>query len=111
MYLYRKLTNKRRCTFRALYPGMILTVIAWNVLTFGVMIYIRHFATSSIYGTLGSVFMIMLWIYFMMYILLYGIQLDYIYRKWFSSKGIKRKIKKAKAAIDKQELQTAEKSQ
>ena len=108
MYLFRKLTNKRRCTVRALYPGMILTVIAWNALTFGLIIYIRNFATSSIYGSLGSVFMIMLWIYFMMYILLYGVQLDYVYRKWFSSRRVKRRLKEAKAALDKQEPQNAE---
>ena len=99
MYLRGKLNNRKYHSIRALYPGMLLTVIAWNALTFGVMIYIRHFAVSSIYGSLGSIFMLMLWIYFMMYILLYGIQLDYIYRAYLSgamrSKKGKRKKKKA----------------
>ncbi|WP_407384543.1 YihY/virulence factor BrkB family protein [Ruminococcus sp.] len=83
LYLHRKLRNQRRCTFRALFPGMLLTVIAWNLLTFGVMFYVTNFATSSIYGSLGSVFMLMIWIYFMMFILLYGIQINYIYRYRF----------------------------
>lgn len=71
-------------SFRALYPGMLLAVIAWNGLTIGVVFYIRHFAVSSIYGSLASVFVAMIWVYFMMYILLYGIQLNYIYRRQFS---------------------------
>ena len=97
-YLLPKLANKRRCTVRALFPGMVLTVIAWNGLTFGMLVYIFRFATSSIYGSLGSVFLIMIWVYFMMYILLYGIQLDYLYRYRFSCKKAKRRKKKPIAA-------------
>ncbi|MBQ3264909.1 MAG: YihY/virulence factor BrkB family protein [Ruminococcus sp.] len=92
-YLHGKLKNKRYCSLRALFPGMLLTVVAWNALTIGVMIYIRYFATSSVYGSLSSVFMLMIWAYFMMYILLYGVQLNYIYRRQFSRRGWFRRKK------------------
>ena len=80
LYLHGKVKDKRIHSIRALFPGMFLTVIAWNLLTLGILIYIRNFAVSSIYGSLASVFMIMMWIYFIMYILLSGVQLNYIYR-------------------------------
>lgn len=87
LYLWRRLKNKRYYSMRAMFPGMFLTVIAWNVLTIGVMLYIRYFSTASVYGSLGTVFVLMVWLYFMAYILLYGVQLNYIYRAQFSRKG------------------------
>ncbi len=91
LFLREKVEDKRYCSLRALMPGMLLTVAAWYVLTFGVTLYIRHFATSSIYGSLGTVFIMMMWIYFLMYILLCGIELNYIYRETFSRKRKKKK--------------------
>lgn len=106
LFLRRKLKNPVYYSMRALYPGMLLTVIAWNLLTFGVVLYIRYFAVSSIYGSLASVFITMIWVYFMMYILLYGIQLNYIYRRQFSTfRLFKRRKKKvqSKAITNKSE--------
>lgn len=96
LFLRRKLKNRVYCTMRALYPGMLITVIAWNFLTFGVVLYIRYFAVSSIYGSLASVFVTMIWVYFMMYILLYGIQINYIYREHFSAFRLFKRREKIK---------------
>ena len=90
IYLSGKIKNKRYCSMRALMPGMLLTVIAWNIMTFGMIFYIRHFAASSIYGSLSSLFMLMIWVYFLMYILLCGVQLDFIYREQFCSFSFSR---------------------
>ena len=107
LYLWRRLDNKRYYSMRALFPGIFLTVIAWNVLTIGVMLYIRYFSTASIYGSLGTVFVLMVWLYFMAYILLYGIQLNYIYRAQFSRKGwFKRGKDKLKAQEEETEDET-----
>ena len=96
LYLWRKVEDKKYCRFRALCPGMLLTVIAWYLLTIGVWLYIKYFSASSIYGSLGTVAVLMIWVYFMMYILLYGIQLNYIYRDVFSlKKSERRAIKEA----------------
>lgn len=91
LYLRGKIKNDAYRTFRALFPGMFLAVAAWNGLTIGMIFYVRHFATSSIYGSLASVFMLMIWLYFMMVILLYGIQFDYVYRRRFSTKWFKKR--------------------
>ena len=72
-------------TMRALFPGMLFTVITWKALTFGIVYYMRHFAVSSVYGSLAGVFMVMVWVYFLTYLLLYGIQINYVYRHEFST--------------------------
>ena len=82
------LRNKVKCsytTMRALIPGMLITVIAWKILTFGVVYYLRHFAVSSVYGSLAGVFMVMIWVYFLTYLLLYGVQINFVYRHEFST--------------------------
>ena len=83
LYLIKKVDDKRCRSMRALFPGMALTVVAWHLLTFGVVIYVDYFATSSIYGSLGTVIVFMMWIYLLMYLLLYGIQLDCIFSERF----------------------------
>ncbi len=94
LFLNDKVSDKRYCSFRALLPGTLFTVVLWFLLGIGVQIYLRNFATSSIYGSLGTVAVLMTWIYFMMYILLLGIELNYIYREEFSSfRFFKRKKK------------------
>ena len=100
------LRNKVECsytTMRALIPGMLITVIAWKVLTFGVVYYLRHFAVSSVYGSLAGVFMVMIWVYFLTYLLLYGIQINFVYRHEFSSfRLFKRKVKANVEAAEKE---------
>lgn len=82
LYLRGKVEDKRYTKFRVLLPGMAFTAIAWDVLAWGVSLYSKYF-TSSMYGSLGTVFIIMMWIYFMMLLLLYGVQINYIYREQF----------------------------
>lgn len=81
----RNKVKRSYTTMRALVPGMLFTVITWKALTFGVVYYLRHFAVSSVYGSLAGVFMVMIWVYFLTYLLLYGIQLNFIYRHEFST--------------------------
>ena len=97
LFLRDKVKDKRYISFRALMPGMLLTVICWYLLTFGVMAYIKNFATQSIYGSLGTVFVMMIWAYFLMYILLCCIEFNYIHREKFSGK---KKADKKKLSSD-----------
>ncbi len=80
LFLRRRIKNKRYRSFRALLPGMLLVTIAWDFLTWGVSIYIRYFAQNSLYGSLGTAVIIMMWIYFAVYIFLWGIQFNCLYR-------------------------------
>ena len=99
----RNKVERSYTTMRALIPGMLITVIAWKVLTFGVVYYLRHFAVSSVYGSLAGVFMVMIWVYFLTYLLLYGIQINFVYRHEFSSfRLFKRKAKANVEAAEKE---------
>lgn len=108
LYLWRKVEDKRYRRIRALFPGMLFTVVAWYLLSWGVMLYIKYFSGSSIYGSLGTVAIIMIWIYFMMYILLYGIQINYIYRDKFCLKKSERLALKEAAGLPEQAEPEAE---
>lgn len=94
IYLHGWIKDKRLLSFKAIMPGMTLVVIAWDVLTAGVEFYITFFSASSIYGSLGTVVVIMMWVYFMIYIFLYGVQFNHLYRcrlmKIFSKKAASR---------------------
>ena len=83
LYLLSKVPDRRYVKFRVLLPGTVITVIAWNLYIFGMQIYTAHFSTSSVYGSLGTVAVFMMIVYFMMYILLCGIQLNFIYKDAF----------------------------
>ena len=93
----RNKVKRAYTTMRALIPGMLFTVITWKVLTLGVVYYLRHFAGSSIYGSLAGVFMVMVWVYFLTYLLLYGIQLNFVYRHEFSTFRLFKRKKKEDA--------------
>ncbi len=83
LYLLGKVQDKRYTKFKVLLPGAIVTVVAWNIYIFGMRIYTKYFSTSSVYGSLGTIAVLMLMIYFMMYILLCGVELNYLYRDSF----------------------------
>lgn len=93
----RKKVKRSYTTMCALFPGMLLTVVPWKILTFGVVYYLRHFAVASVYGSLAGVFMVMIWVYFLTYLLLYGIQINFVYRHEFSSFRLFKRKKEEEA--------------
>lgn len=81
LYLRNKVDDKRWAKFRLQLPGVFLTALCWLGLSYGIRIYVKYFNGFSIYGSLTSIVVIMIWFYFSMYILLYGIQFNYINRR------------------------------
>lgn len=96
LYLFRKVSDKRFAKFRVLLPGMSFVALCWILLSFGVAVYSRYFAASSIYGSLSTLIIVMMWIYFGMYILLFGVQLNFIYRNAFYNFKLRNIIRKRK---------------
>lgn len=81
MYLRRRVEDKRFAKFRLQLPGAAFTALCWIVLSMGIRIYVKYFNGFSIYGSLGTFAMLMVWIYFSMYAFLCCIQFNYIYRE------------------------------
>jgi membrane protein len=84
IFLRPKVQEKRYTRFKALAPGMLFTVVGWTLLDRGVRLYLTYCSTSSLYGSLGTVAVLMSEVYFAMMILLYGVQMNYIYRDRFA---------------------------
>lgn len=94
LYLRGKVKDKRWAKFRLQLPGIGLTALCWLGLSYGIRIYVKYFNGFSIYGSLTTVAVVMIWFYFSMYILLYGIQFNYINRREIYNFKIKSLFKR-----------------
>ncbi len=73
--LFKTLPNNKaitdhRLTFRNQFPGAALCAIAWSLFSLGISIYLDYFHGFSMYGSLTTIVLVMLWLYFGMYIMM-----------------------------------------
>lgn len=72
LLLYKFLPN-RKDSFKNQIPGAVFTAIAWLVLSWIFSVYLDIFqGFSDMYGSLTTIVLIMLWLYFCMYSILLG---------------------------------------
>jgi len=57
-------------------PGAVFTAISWSVFSYLFFLYISHTRALSLYGSLSTIFLLMLWMYFCIYIMLVGANLN-----------------------------------
>ncbi len=63
--------------FKSLLPGITAALFAWLVVSIGFSFYVENFANYSvIYGTLGTVIILMVWLYMTSLILILGAELN-----------------------------------
>ncbi|MDD3218992.1 MAG: YihY/virulence factor BrkB family protein [Lachnospiraceae bacterium] len=63
--------------FRTQIPGATFSAVAWLVCSYGFSVYIDSVDGASVmYGSLTAIVMIMLWLYFCMYLLLAGAEIN-----------------------------------
>ncbi|MEF9839684.1 MAG: YihY/virulence factor BrkB family protein [Lachnospiraceae bacterium] len=80
MTIYRFLPNKK-VLFRRQLPGAIFTAIGWVFASFLFSAYLDIFkGFSDMYGSLTTIVLIMLWLYFCMYVMLLGGEINVIYQ-------------------------------
>ncbi len=71
-------------------PGAALCAVGWQILALGFSIYVDHFGGMSVYGSLSTIVIGMMWLYMSMYILLIGANLNRYFKpliKVFYKKG------------------------
>jgi len=73
--LYTWLPN-RKIKFRMQIPGAFFTSIIWSAFSWAFSIYVEHYNTFSIYGSLATIIIVMLWLYVCMYIFLIGAEIN-----------------------------------
>jgi membrane protein len=59
---------------RDVWPGAVVTAVAWRVAFEGFSWYLRSWAKSSIHGSIATVIWFLLWIYISAVVLLYGVE-------------------------------------
>lgn len=75
-FLYFLAPNVKQ-RFMATLPGAVLSVAAWNVLSFALGYYFRHFAGyNRTYGTLAGLIAFMVWLYWTSFALIVGAELN-----------------------------------
>ncbi len=93
--LFSALPNKK-ISFKSQLPGACICAVAWYVFSFCLSIYVDYFNGLSMYGSLTTIVLIMLWMYFCMYILLTCAEINVIFNEHFGRwlKRDKNRMKK-----------------
>ncbi len=103
----------RKASFKSQLPGAILSAVSWYVFSFGLSIYVEYFNGFSTYGSLATIVLVMLWLYFCMYIPLLCAETNVVFsdlfHKWRAKNCMKsewelRNNRKHKKERDKKSL-------
>jgi membrane protein len=77
LLVYRFAPNLHDQKFWWILPGAAASVLLWIAVSIGLRLYLRYFNTySTVYGTLGAVLILLLWIYLASVALLIGGELN-----------------------------------
>lgn len=76
LLIYKLLPN-RKASFKSQVPGAVISAVAWALFSLGFSVYLDVFhGFSNMYGSLTTIMLILLWMYFCMYILLIGAEIN-----------------------------------
>ena len=76
LLIYKFLPN-RKASFKSLLPGAVLGAISWSAFSMGFSVYLDYTGNfSNMYGSLSTIVVVMLWMYFCMYIILLGAEIN-----------------------------------
>lgn len=79
LLIYKFLPN-RRDTYRRQLPGAVFSTLGWMVISWVFSVYVDVFqGFSSMYGSLTTIMLIMMWMYFCMYCILIGGELNVMF--------------------------------
>lgn len=74
-----KLSISRKLKFKDMLPGAVLTLFGWGIASKIFNIYVNNFSSySMVYGTIGSIFILFIWINIIVFVLLVGGQVNAI---------------------------------
>lgn len=80
--LYLVLPN-RKAGFAEQLPGAVFAAVGWYLFSYGFSIYIEYSNAFNMYGSLTTLVLLMFWLYFVMYIVLIGMEIN----EWLSMYG------------------------
>ncbi len=71
LFLYTFIPDRKQKILRQL-PGALFSAVGWSICSWGFSWYVQTFSSLTAYGSLGTVTVFLLWLYFFCYILLLG---------------------------------------
>ncbi len=94
-----KLVRRSNNSFISLIPGAVIAAISWIVFSYAFSVYIDKFSDFSYtYGSLTTIVLLMLWVYFCMYLLFIGAEINSYFEVFIENSKHKflKKIRKSK---------------
>ena len=71
------MAQDRKHRVRTVLPGVVLAMVVWLVVSIGFSVYVENFANYSvIYGTLGAVIVLLVWLYLTSFVLILGAEFN-----------------------------------
>ena len=77
--LYMMLPNRITTFTGSSLPGALFSAVAWYLFSFGFSIYIEYTRAYTMYGSLTTLMLFMFWLYFVMYIVLIGVEINHFW--------------------------------
>ncbi|MBO5069184.1 MAG: YihY/virulence factor BrkB family protein [Roseburia sp.] len=93
--IFTALPNKK-LTPKSQLPGALICSVAWYAFSFGLSVYVDYFNGFSMYGSLTTIALVMLWLYFCMYIMMMSAEINVVFNEYFQRMMERRKHKKQK---------------
>ena len=77
LVLLYTVAQDRRPPIRTLLPGITLSLVSWLVISMGFSLYVENFGKYSIiYGALGTVIVLLIWLYMTSFLLILGAEFN-----------------------------------
>lgn len=105
-FMYALIPNKKNRVFDKL-PGAVFASLGWTVFSWAFSLYIERYGAFDMYGSLTTIVIIMLWLYFCMYILLFGDELNYYLQPLLELLKVNRRVRREKSKKEKKERRSA----
>ena len=78
LMLFNRVVPNLHLRFREVWPGALFSLVAWILVSWAFSFYVDNLARYSVlYGSLGAIIVLMLWLYIVSMILLMGPQLNH----------------------------------
>ena len=94
-----KLVRRSNNSFISLIPGAVIAALSWIVFSYAFSVYIDKFSDFPYtYGSLTTIVLLMLWVYFCMYLLFIGAEINSYFEVFIENSKHKflKKIRKSK---------------
>ena len=78
LMLFNRIVPNLHLKFREVWPGALFSLVAWILVSWAFSLYVDNMARYSVlYGSLGTIIVLMLWLYIVSMLLLMGPQLNH----------------------------------